>query len=593
MNKLIKLLLALSLVFALVGCQTADQQASGSNDKVVEQTNEEFAAFLDEYVLDIISSDYQSVHMFFEDPSAYGIDKQDLEVSWGNAEYTAEDKAETEAYKTKLMAFDRDSLDEVQQDCYDYLLYDLDMQLAYMAEDMAYYGSMFGPMTGFYTAIPTNLVDYQIRTEQDYLDLITLVQELPAYFEKVKAYTDKQAELGLVMINYASVLEYCQDIVDNQDDSTILTSLLAKTEGLGLDEATAKDYQEKMQAAYYQGFIQMYSDIIAYLQDLQTRSANNEQGLAYLPAGQEYYELLVKDKTGKDITIEELEEMMQDLYADNMQELMEIVQNDPEILETFNMYIATGFTSYEEILAFLNEHMTTNFPDIGEIAYEIASIDPLIANSGTAAYFNIPAIDQTSPKQIRVNTQDGALDIGNISTYITLAHEGFPGHMYQFAYNYENMPNLFLKVNSNLAFTEGYAVYSSYEAMQYLEDIDEDLLRLYRVNEMLSYAVIVMADIGIHYYGYTLEDFTEFINNAGLQLDEEGYRLQYEQLRDDPAAFIPYYAGYKQIIDLKEQAQEALGDKFDETSFNQALLASGNAPFMIVERHIEDYIANQ
>lgn len=593
MNKLVKLLLALSLVFALVGCQTSDQQASGSNDKVTEQTNEEFAAFLDEYVLDIISSDYQSVHMFFEDPSAYGIDKQDLEVSWGNVEYTAEDKAETQAYKDKLMTFDRNSLDEVQQDCYDYMLYDLDMQLAYMDEDLAYYGSMFGPMTGFYTAIPTNLVDYQIRTEQDYLDLITLVNELPAYFEKVKAYTDKQAELILLMINYDSVLEYCQNIVDNKDDSTILTSLLDKAQGLGLAEETVNDYQEKMRDAYYQGFIQMYSDIIIYLQDLQASSPNNEQGLAYLPAGQEYYELLVKDKTGKDISVEELEALMQDLYTDNMQELMTIAQNDPEIIETFNMYIATGFASYEEILSFLNDNMTKNFPDIGEISYEIASIDLLIANSGTAAYFNIPAIDQTTPKQIRVNTQDGALDIGNISTYITLAHEGFPGHMYQFAYNYKNMPNLFLKVNSNLAFTEGYAVYSSYEAMQYLEDIDEDLLDLYRINEMLSYAVIVLADIGIHYYGYTLEDFSEFLNNAGLQMDEESYKLQYEQLRDDPAAFIPYYAGYKQIIDLKEQAQDELGNKFDEVSFNQALLESGNVPFMIVERHIDEYIANQ
>lgn len=593
MHKLLKILLALGLVFSLAGCQTSDNNVSSTDESASVQTNEEFATFLDEYVLDIISSDYQSVHMFFEDPSAYGIDKQDLEVSWGNVEYTAEDKAETQAYKEKLMTFDRNSLDEVQQDCYDYMLYDLDMQLAYMDEDLAYYGSMFGPMTGFYTAIPTNLVDYQIRTEQDYLDLITLVNELPAYFEKVKAYTDKQAELSLLMINYDSVLEYCQNIVDNKDDSTILTSLLDKAQGLGLAEETVNDYQEKMRDAYYQGFIQMYSDIIIYLQDLQASSPNNEQGLAYLPAGQEYYELLVKDKTGKDISVEELEALMQDLYADNMQELMTIAQNDPEIIETFNMYIATGFASYEEILSFLNDNMTKNFPDIGEISYEIASIDPLIANSGTAAYFNIPAIDQTTPKQIRVNTQDGALDIGNISTYITLAHEGFPGHMYQFAYNYKNMPNLFLKVNSNLAFTEGYAVYSSYEAMQYLEDIDEDLLDLYRINEMLSYAVIVLADIGIHYYGYTLEDFSEFLNNAGLQMDEVSYKLQYEQLRDDPAAFIPYYAGYKQIIDLKEQAQDELGNKFDEVSFNQALLESGNVPFMIVERHIDEYIANQ
>ena len=590
MNRLIKLLLALSLILSFVGCTPTKEIVTTTTPTINAQIDEEFTKFLDDYVIEVVSQDYLSTHVYFENPSNYGIEFTSDEVNLGEVEYTQEDKQLIEDTKEKLLSFDRDLLSAINQDNYDQLLYDLDLQLAYMADDMAYLGSLFGPMSGFYSSIVTTLVDFVIRDENDLNNYIALINSLPDYLDKVIAYTDKQAENGTLMINFDSVLEYCQNIVD--DDGTIYESLMAKVDSLDIDESSKENYRLQLDEAYHNSFIAMYEGIITYLNDLEKNSSNNELGLAHLPNGKAYYELLVKDKAGKNISVEDLEVLMQDLLVDNLTVMMTIIQNNPESYESFDLNMQTTFSSYEEILNFLENNVTKNFPSVGNLTYEVAGINPLIASSGTAAYFNIPAIDQTTPKQIRVNTLDSSLDISGLSTYITLAHEGLPGHMYQYAYNYQNRDSLFAKVNSNLAFTEGYAVYASYEALDYLSEIDPNHLALYKANEMIIYAILVLSDIGINYRGYDLEEFKEFITQAGLQLTEEGYQAQYEQLRDDPGAFIPYYAGYKQIMDLKEEAQETLGNKFDEVSFNQALLDSGNVPFIVVESHVENYISN-
>lgn len=590
MNRLIKLLLALSLILSFVGCTPTKETVITTTPTINAQIDEEFTKFLDDYVIEVVSQDYLSTHVYFENPSNYGIEFTSDEVNLGEVVYTQEDKQLIEDTKEKLLSFDRDLLSAINQDNYDQLLYDLDLQLAYMADDMAYLGSLFGPMSGFYSSIVTTLVDFVIRDEADLNNYIALINSLPDYLDKVIAYTDKQAENGTLMINFDSVMEYCQNIVD--DDGTIYESLMAKVDSLDIDESSKENYRLQLDDAYHNSFIAMYEGIITYLNDLEKNSSNNELGLAHLPNGKAYYELLVKDKAGKDISVEELEELMQDLLVDNLTVMMTIIQNNPESYESFDLNMQTSFSSYDEILNFLENNVIKNFPSVGNLTYEVAGINPLIASSGTAAYFNIPAIDQTTPKQIRVNTLDSSLDISGLSTYITLAHEGLPGHMYQYAYNYQNRDSLFAKVNSNLAFTEGYAVYASYEALDYLSEIDPNHLALYKANEMIIYAILVLSDIGINYHGYDLEEFKEFITQAGLQLTEEGYQAQYEQLRDDPGAFIPYYAGYKQIMDLKEEAQETLGNKFDEVSFNQALLDSGNVPFIVVERHVENYISN-
>ena len=149
----------------------------------------------------------------------------------------------------------------------------------------------------------------------------------------------------------------------------------------------------------------------------------------------------------------------------------------------------------------------------------------------------------------------------------------------------------FIKALANVgAYTEGFAVYAQYESLKYLDGISQEVLDVYREYELLTYCLVIAADIGIHYEGWSLNEFENYFTEMGLSIGS-GDAL-YAQLQANPAVFETYYVGYHEIMDLREKAEDALGENFDAKAFNEALLESGTAPFNVVERHIDAYIEN-
>ncbi|MCB6602740.1 DUF885 domain-containing protein, partial [Erysipelatoclostridium ramosum] len=102
--------------------------------------------------------------------------------------------------------------------------------------------------------------------------------------------------------------------------------------------------------------------------------------------------------------------------------------------EYANGEIKTKYTDFESMLKDLENDCKDDFPSVGALDYKIKPIGEDLASGGVAAYFNIPALDGTTPKQIRVNMLEDALDVQSLETFSTVAHEGIPGHMYQIAY---------------------------------------------------------------------------------------------------------------------------------------------------------------
>lgn len=198
-------------------------------------------------------------------------------------------------------------------------------------------------------------------------------------------------------------------------------------------------------------------------------------------------------------------------------------------------------------------------------------------------------MDGNGIKQLRVNPSTG--EVSDLDTFSTVAHEGYPGHMYQYAYMYENIQSPYQKALANSsAYTEGYAVYAQFYAYKYLTGIDKNVLEALKENELANYDIMILCDIGIHYEGWLLDDFSDFISEKGINLEEDSLKTQYKQLQANPAAFEPYYVGYEEFMLLKETAQNKLGDKFNDKKFHEAILKSGNAPFTVVERNVAAYI---
>lgn len=580
-------LLAGLLVLSMAGCSQVK----------IGYEQEKFDTFMQDVFVNTMQSDYTTAHTFLKNPADFGVDMEKVPVNLGdrftqeNMEKQREQLRET---NETFREFDRDLLTAEQQDIYDTFDAQIALELQLSDAKFDYYAPLFESMSGLQFQLPTLFADWEVRSEQDVQDLITLVQDVKPYVASALDYTQKQADMGLLMLDLDAVADYCSGIVQAGEQSAILSAMSAGIDSLNLDPERAETYKNELVQAFTDSFIPAFQYICDTMDGLKASGKNHTLGLAQFEHGKEYYELLLRQSIGADQSVQEVREMMETAGRDHLKNLSAILLQNPTALLPLaeNNLPETGYDSYQEILDDLRDKIPERFPAVQALNYNIVAINEEIASdTGVAAYFNIPPLDGTSAKQLRVNPNTG--EVSSLSTYSTVAHEGFPGHMYQYAYMYEHVDSDYIKALSNVpAYTEGYAVYAQYEALKELEGIDQALLDAYRENELISYCAIIVCDIGIHYEGWSIEEFTSYLNKQGFSLAGEDARLQYEQLWANPCAFEPYYVGYEQFRALKEKAQDALGNQFQEKAFNEVILRSGTVPFSVVERNVEVYIKN-
>ena len=587
-------LLAGLLVFSAAGCQPQEAQPQTQSDEPTAE-QERFDAFIEKEFVDTMESDYTTAHVYLQDPEAFGVDPDQISVSLGtrmDEESQEEAMASFTATCEEFRTFDRDELSVEQQDIYDIFDYQVSLSEALSDAKFDYYAPLFESISGLHYQLPTLFADWQLRNEEDVQDLITLMSDVRPYVDSALEYTRTQEEQGLLMLDLDSVISYCEGIVESGEDSAVLQAMNDCIAALELGEEKTAQYQQQLADAFAESFLPAYADILDTMRDLQANGDNNEQGLAQFEHGKEYYALLLQQSVGSNKTPEEIKTMMEEAFNEHLQQLQLFAMAYPEetqqVLE--QDLPKTGYTSYDEILQDLQSHIFDDFPQVEDLRYQIEDVNEEIASdSGVAAYFNVPSLDGDTVKQLRVNPNNAGVD--SIDTYATVAHEGFPGHMYQYAYMYENVDSNFIKALANVgAYTEGFAVYAQYESLKYLDGISQEVLDVYREYELLTYCLVIAADIGIHYEGWSLDEFENYFTEMGLSIGS-GDAL-YAQLQANPAVFETYYVGYHEIMDLREKAEDALGENFDAKAFNEALLESGTAPFNVVERHIDAYIEN-
>ena len=575
-----------ALVFSLLGCQ--------SKDPAQEQAA--FDEFMEQMFVDAMESDYTTAHVYLQDPSAYGIDADAIEVNLGSrfdeASMQAAEDAFMETY-AEFQQFDRELLSEEQQDVYDIYAFEADLTEQLYDDKFDYYPQLFESMSGLQFQLPSLFSDWEIRSEDDVKDLILLLNDVKPYVDSALDYTRTQEEKGLLMVDARSVMDYCEGILNSGTDSSILSAMQEQVAALDLSEEATRSYQQQLADAFSGSFLPAYQDIYDTMAEFRDSENNNTLGLAAFPNGKEYYALLLQQSIGSNQSVEDVQAMMDSAFEDHLTELQAIMFTDMEGVEPLvngEELPSTGYTSYDAILQAVSARMSEDFPEVSNLNYHIEDMNEEIASDGIAAYFNIPSLDGDSIKQMRVNP-DGA-DPGSLSTYLTVSHEGFPGHMYQYAYLYENVDSNYVKTLANVsAYVEGYAVYAEYESLHYLDTLNESLIAAYRENELASYCLYIQADIGIHYEGWDVSETQDYFNETGIVLSDADAQLVYDQLQANTAAFQPYYVGYHEFAALREKAEEALGDRFENKAFNEAILESGIAPFSVVERHVDAYIA--
>ena len=581
-KKITLLMLSAVMAFSFTGCSKKD---SGEEQK-------KFDEFMKQEFVESMEQSYPNTHIILENPKDYGVDTSKTKVQIDkelNETTMKENKELNEKSAKAFKEFDRDTLSDEQKETYDIYSYMLDYTTEMNDSKFDYMSMPLESMTGMHTQLPTLFSDWTLRNEQDVKDVITLMKSVRPYMDSILAYTKKQEEKGTLMLDIKSVKEYCEKVVKEDVNSSVLTGLNESIDNLKLGDDKTKQYKAELKKAFQEYFLPAYSDIIKTMKELDS-SKNNTLGLSHMKNGKEYYELLFKQATGTDKSIEDIKKELNSMSRSSLLAVQSVISKNKNLYDEYvNGKIKTKYKDFESMLKDLDKDIKDDFPSVGPLNYRIRPIGEDLASGGVAAYFNIPALDGTTPKQIRVNMLEDALNVQSLETFSTVAHEGIPGHMYQIAYAYKNVKDPWRNsMASFLGYTEGYATYTELYALKYLDGVSADAVKLQQNMVVYQDCLIALADIGIHYEGWTKEDLSNFLEENGLGVSDVSDF--YNQLQANPTAFLSYYVGYVQIANLKKDAQEELKDKFNDRDFHEAILKSGAAPFHVVEENVKDYI---
>lgn len=581
-KKITLLMLSAIMAFSFTGCSKKD---SGEEQK-------KFDEFMKQEFVESMEQSYPNTHIILENPKDYGVDTSKTKVQIDkelNETTMKENKELNEKSAKAFKEFDRDTLSDEQKETYDIYSYMLDYTTEMNDSKFDYMSMPLESMTGMHTQLPTLFSDWTLRNEQDVKDVITLMKSVRPYMDSILAYTKKQEEKGTLMLDIKSVKEYCEKVVKEDVNSSVLTGLNESIDNLKLGDDKTKQYKAELKKAFQEYFLPAYSDIIKTMKELDS-SKNNTLGLSHMKNGKEYYELLFKQATGTDKSIEDIKKELNSMSRSSLLAVQSVISKNKNLYDEYvNGKIKTKYKDFESMLKDLDKDIKDDFPSVGTLNYRIRPIGEDLASGGVAAYFNIPALDGTTPKQIRVNMMEDALDVQSLETFSTVAHEGIPGHMYQIAYAYKNVKDPWRNsMASFLGYTEGYATYTELYALKYLDGVSADAVKLQQNMVVYQDCLIALADIGIHYEGWTKEDLSNFLEENGLGVSDVSDF--YNQLQANPTAFLSYYVGYVQIANLKKDAQEELKNKFNDRDFHEAILKSGAAPFHVVEENVKDYI---
>ncbi len=568
------------------------------------EMQEAFDAFIYDEFIAQLDNDYLTIHQILRNPEDYGIDIREAKITLGDAindESIAEIRAQNQEAQEAFSVFDYDLLTDEQQETYRLYEFLLNNALDSAKEEFLYLDGAFTPMQGLQNNIASLLMEFSFYDEYDVQAYLELMRDIPRFVEDNLEYTRKQAEMGFFMSDASAkeTMAYCKKIINAGMDSALLSAVLYNIENCYfLGDVQIQSYSREAKEIFQNDVLPAYQNIYDSISQLKDPE-NNQQGLYWFENGQDYYEYLFRLKTGSDRSIEDTQKLLTQ-YLNGAAETIAAIASEHKLVYSsyFDGRVHTDYQNYRQVLEDLEFFTSQSFPMIQAVDYTVNTLDPQVSVEGIGAYYIPPSLGDDSPQKIKVNPlQD--LEADDFYTMQLLAHEGFPGHLYQTNYAQQNLKDLFRRSTSILGYSEGYATYAELYAMNFLLDLgledkddfffDENTVALMQSYTIFENCLIALCDIGIHYEGWTKEETCDFMEQY---LDIDYVDPVYNQLAGDPADFLSYYVGCVEILDLRKLAQEELGSSFNDIDFHEAILQGGDLPFSALKENVETYIHN-
>ena len=578
--------------------------------------NEEFETYLDEFLVEYFEGDQLSVNIFFENPEDFGLTHYEPKwytYSTEDDDYTNEDAiAEFKAYLDELHAFDSSKLNQRQKTAYrkidEFLSYYYDY---YQIEDADYQQIIYVDQFGGYVAdFGTYMEAYTLRSEKEVQDIIdylnSTLEAFPSYVEFVK---DK-AEKGYALSDYTiyEMRNYLDDLLTehNPEKGTyyylndVLHAKIDAVEFLSNDQKAS--YKNDITDAICNSFIPGVKALYDGLKDCTGNLESENEGYwAIYENGKTLYEMDMKDLLGLnnfDMTkfISEIDKelklhsnseskMINDLiskYAITTQEELD------ELLASVKIFDGTP----EEMLVFLKEFAKTIVPELSYTPdITVKEMDEASAKvSNAVAYYMKSAVDNFDKEFITLNP----IKLGDSNDVLgTLAHEGYPGHLYAYCFSKQLDLHELSKIMTSTAHAEGWATYVELKLYEYAyrtasTEKDKEIINYLITSHKAAYLLETRIDLGIHAEGWKIKEIGEFLTKLGYS-DSYASDLFYQMI-EMPTTYAAYGYGKYYFMKLHNEAKRILGKFYNEIEFNAKLLSKGWTKLGELEDTYNDYM---
>ncbi len=543
-----------------------------------ESSDRQFRTFTRSLFQTEVSANTISLHYTLRSPSDYGI--ADLPSTYGSlSSDPVAAKASVRNVLSSLQEFDPDTLSS--ENALTFKILDTYLKNASTGTDYLLYQEPLGPVSGIHTQLPVLLSEYSFYDTQDVETYLALLKETPSYFDSVIRFEQKKAASGLFMPDYQadSVLDTCQSFIDMGKENYLVSTFNERITSLDLLPENKKDsFQKENMKLVTEEIYPAYQNLITAIKSLKGKGMN-EQGLSHFPYGKKYYEYLVRQTTGCNESISRLRLMTRAQILEDLSAMQKVLFPADAALTQASVLEQT---SPDSMLDDLRSKITDTFPKIPDVDFQVKYVPESMQDYLSPAFYMIPAIDNLTENVIYINNGQTA---SGLNLYTTLAHEGYPGHLYQTVYFSASEPDPIRSILDFGGYVEGWATYA--EMMSYyLAPLPKTEASLLQKNSSVILGLYALADMGIHYDGWSVTDTVRFFSDYGIN-DPNAVQSVYKLIIGSPANYLKYYIGYLKFYELKKEMADALGNQFSQKEFHRAVLDVGPAPFEIVYDEVE------
>lgn len=579
-KKVISVAFCALLVFSFASC---DEEIDRSQFwyEGVKSENKKFSEITGEYFHDSLKDDALNLHFDVKNLSDYGFERPEMDL----LSESVVDVNYVENMLESMKKLDYDKLSRSNQITYDLIKEDLEEALSF---DYTDWGSYFDYSSGFHSSLLTIATEYEFFVEEDVSDYISMLNQVSDYFDYVYELEEERVEEGYGLTDFVldDVEEQMRSIYSEGENSCLIASFDERIDALDFISDTKKgEYKTLNREAVLNGVLPAYENTCKKLENFKGKGRDNV-GICFLDEGRGYYEYLVKSKSSTDESLDELSKKLEDFIDYCSAEVSKVARTMSADAINQWLYGDQGaMTDANEILDFFSSNLGGYFPEIEGTSYTIKYLSESVANTmpSTLAYYLVPQID---------NYKKGAITINGYATdesgmMNTLAHEGYPGHLYQNVYFMSTNPDPARILHNFSGYTEGWAVYAANQAefIYKYPKYSKQFATLNSLNVSYSYALYALCDIGVNYLGWSSSYLNEF-----LGFGDEDYAENFRNIFIEmPGVYLSYGVGNMKMEEMRTKAETLAGKSFDAVDYHELILKVGPCNFSLLERMIEEY----